>query len=230
MLYMTIKLITVILIYKIVLIGPFSATASTFIMPFWFFLGDIIAEVYGYKISRHVIWMAMLCQFLFAFTCYALIQLQSPPMWLYQSAYEQILGKLPRVALASFLAIVLGAFINVYILTKWKILLKGKYFWLRSLGASTIGETVFTLIAYLTEFLGVVPFSKILQLMSISFAVKLIFGPLLVIPASIIAKIVKKVEGVDCYDFSTDFNPFKMGLSDDSPKNSLSDSIVKNKA
>jgi uncharacterized integral membrane protein (TIGR00697 family) len=214
MLYMTVKLITVILIYKTILIGPFTATASTLIMPFWFFIGDIIAEVYGYKISRHVIWMTLLLQFLFAFTCFGMLHLHSPPGWLHQDAYEQVLGKLPRVAFASFLAITLGAFINAYILTKWKILLKGKHFWLRSLGASTIGEAIFTLTAYLTEFLGIIPFSTLMQLMAISFLAKLIIGPILVTPASIIAKIIKKIEGVDIYDYSTNFNPFKINLLD----------------
>lgn len=219
MLYMTVKLMTVVLIYKIILLGPLSATASTLIMPFWFFLGDIIAEVYGYKVSRHVIWMTLLCQFVFAFVCFGMTQLNSPPTWLYQEAYDQVFGKLPRVAVASFLAITFGAFLNAYILSKWKILLKGKYFWLRSLGASTIGEAIFTMIAYLTEFLGVVPLSTLIQLMTISFVVKILMGPILVIPASILARIIKKIEGVDAYDYSTNFNPFKMSLSNDTPNN-----------
>lgn len=221
MLYMTVKLITIVLIYKVILIGPFSATASTLIMPFWFFIGDIIAEVYGYKISRHVIWMTLIFQFIFAFACFVMIKLNSPITWLHQEAYDQVLGKLPRVAFASFLAITFGAFINAYILTKWKILLKGKHFWLRSLGASMIGEAIFTFIAYVTEFLGIVSLSTLIQLMTISLVAKLIMGPLLVIPASIIARIIKKIEGVDAYDYSTNFNPFKISISDDPASNDL---------
>jgi uncharacterized integral membrane protein (TIGR00697 family) len=216
MLYMTIKLTTVVLIYKIITIGPFSASASTLIMPFWFVMGDVIAEVYGYKVARHVIWMALICQFIFAFACATLITLHAPSGWSHQEAYNQVLGKLPRVALASFLAIVSGAFINAYAISKWKILLRGKYFWLRSLVASSVGELVFTVVAYLTEFLGVTPLPDLLHLMIISYAIKLLLNPILVIPSSIAAFILKRLDNVDAYDFSTNFNPFKMSLEDGS--------------
>jgi uncharacterized integral membrane protein (TIGR00697 family) len=161
MLFMTIKLITVVLIYKIITIGPFSASASTLVIPIWFVMGDIIAEVYGYKIARRIIFIAIICQFIFAFVCGGLISLHAPFGWAHQQAYDQVLGKLPRVAFASFLAIMTGAIINVYAISKWKILLRGKYFWLRSLGASVIGELVFTVIAYSTEFFDVVPLPEL---------------------------------------------------------------------
>lgn len=209
MLYMTIKLITIVMIYKIITIGPFSASASTLIMPLWFVMGDMIAEIYGYKIAKQMIWLAIICQGIFAFTCVGLISLDTPVNWPYQHAYDQVFGKLPRVVLASFLAIVSGAFINAYAISKWRILLRGKYFWLRSLGASAIGELVFTIVAYLTEFLGVVPLSDLLQLMIISYVIKLILNPILVVPISFITFVLKKIEGVKDYDFGVDFIPLK---------------------
>lgn len=54
MIYLVIKLSTVLLIYKIICIGTLSFSASTLIIPFWFFLGTIIAETYGYNIARHL--------------------------------------------------------------------------------------------------------------------------------------------------------------------------------
>lgn len=215
MFYMTVKLSTIILIYKIIYIGPFPATASTLIMPLWFILGDLIAEVYGYKVARHAIWMAIICQFIFAFICIVSINIESPPDWVGQEAYEQVLGNLPRVTIASFLAILGGAFVNAYAISKWKILLQGKYFWLRSLGASAIGELIFTVIAYLIEFLGVVPFSNLIQLMAISFITKLICTPVFIIPSMLIAIMLKRAEGIDNTDKSINFNPFKLGLEDE---------------
>jgi hypothetical protein len=184
-------------------------------MPLWFVMGDVIAEVYGYKIARHMIWMAIICQFIFAFACAGLISFNAPLDWPHQEAYDQVLGKLPRVALASFLAIVNGAFINAYAISKWKILLRGKYFWLRSLGASAIGELVFTIVAYLTEFLGVVPLSHLLYLMTISYVIKLILNPILVIPSALTVLILRQLEKVDFYDVGINFNPFKLSLADD---------------
>jgi len=208
MLYMTIKLITLVLIYKILTIGPLYASASTLIIPFWFFLGDVITEVYGYQVTRRLIWIALICQFVFAFISAGFVGLPSPTAWPQQEAYSQVLGKLPRVAIASFLAIVIGAFLNAYILTKWKILLRGKYFWLRCLGATAIGELIFTIVAFITEFWGVTSNSNLIHLMAISYSVKLLAGPILIIPVSFVAAWLKKSEGIDVYEYDINFNPF----------------------
>lgn len=229
MLYMTIKLMTAVLIYKIISIGPFSASASTIIMPLWFVTGDIIAEVYGYKIARQMIWIAIFCQFLFAFFCAGLVSFQAPAGWPHQEAYNQVLGNLPRVALASFLAILGGAFVNAYAVSKWKILLYGKYFWLRSLGASATGELIFTVIAYLTEFSGVVPFPHLLHLMIVSYIVKLALNPILAVPSSFAVFLLKKLEKIDVYDNDINFNPFKIGIDDKKQNDDLTWAIETSK-
>lgn len=213
MLYMTIKLSTILLIYKVITIGSISFTASTLIMPFWFFLGTLVAETYGYRVARHLIWMAILCQFMFALMVTLLVHVHSPD-WVNQAAYDQIFGRLPRVTLASFLAILCGAFANAYSLAKYKLLLRGNSFWLRSLKSSAIGELVFTIIAYLTEFTGILPMSHILQLMAVSFLVKLALSVVLVVPCVVISHWLKQVEGVDIYDYHTNFNPFSLGLNE----------------
>lgn len=210
MLYMTLKLVTVVLIYKIVSVGSFTATASTLIIPFWFFLGDIITEVYGYQVTKRLIWIALICQFIFAFICGGFVNLPSPPNWPNQAAYIQVLGKLPRVAIASFLAIIFGAFLNAYAITKWKILLRGKYFWLRCLGATAVGELVFTFVALVTEFWGVTSTSSILHLLAVSYGTKLLADPILIFPSSLLAAWLKKSEGIDTFDYNINFNPFNL--------------------
>ena len=216
MFYMTIKVTTVLMIYKIITIGGLSVSASTLIIPLWFFVGDIIAEVYGYKVARDLIWIAIICQFAFAFICGSFAHIVSPDMMSNQKAYEEILSKLPRVALASFLAIALGGLLNAYAINKWKILLKGKFFGLRSLGASSIGELVFTICAYLIEFTGMTPINNILHLMAISYLFKLVINPMLVIPIAIIAKIIKQHEGINLYDGMVEKHPISDYLQGDS--------------
>lgn len=210
MFYMTIKLITILVIYKIVAIGSIHTTAATIIIPLWFLTGDVIAEVYGYDISKQVIWCALIFQFIFACICFSLIKLPSPTNWAFQGAYDHVLGNLPWVVTASFIAILCGAFVNAYTVAKWKVLLKGRLFWLRSLGASIIGEAVFVIISLSMEYIGVIPWQMLLQLILVSFAMKLVFNPILVIPSSILAAIIKKIEKVDVYDYDLKFNPFKI--------------------
>jgi queuosine precursor transporter len=213
MFYMTIKLVTVLLIYKIVSFGPITTTASSIIIPLWFLIGDVISEVYGYDIAKKIIWAALIFQFIFAILCVLLIKLPSPVTWAYQSAYHQVLGSLPRIVCSSFIAIASGVFINSYYVSKWKVLLNGRFFWLRSLGASMIGEAIFITIALSMEFIGVVPWQTLVKLIIVSFMIKLVINPIFAIPSSILAAILKRIEKIDIYDHDIEFNPFKIKLT-----------------
>lgn len=205
MFYMTIKVTTVLMIYKIVTIHGISASAATLIIPLWFLTGDIIAEVYGYKIAKQLIWIAIVCQFVYAFICAAFAYIPSPHDVLQNhEAYKEILSGLPRVAFASFLAIAVGGIFNAYAINKWKVLLRGKYFGLRSLGASSIGELIFTLCAYLIEFIGKTSSGNIMQLIMVSYLIKLTINPILIIPIAILTRKIKHSEGIIEYsDMST---------------------------
>lgn len=134
--------------------------------------------------------------------------LHSPAAWPNQAVYAKAFEKLPRVVFSSIFAIMIGAFINAYILTKWKILLKGKYFLLRTLGASSIGEFIFTISAYLIEFFGIVSLSHIFSLIAVSYTIKLIVNLLLSTPISLAATWLKRTEKINEHDFNIKFNPF----------------------
>lgn len=193
MFYMTIKVTTALMIYKIINIFGIHISASTLIIPLWFLTGDIIAELYGYRVARNIIWLAVIFQFVFALICGLFAYIPSATNVLNnQLAYQEILGGLPRVAFASFIGIMAGAIFNAYIINKWRILLKGKYFGLRSIGASSLGELIFTVCVYLIEFLGKTNSHNIFQLLVVSYVVKLIINPIFVIPVAIIAGYLKK--------------------------------------
>ena len=78
------------------------------------------------------------------------------------------------------------------------------------MGATAVGEAIFTVIAFVIEFYGKVPFGELIQLMAVSYVIKLMIAPIAVIPSAILATLLKKAEGIDVYDINTDFNPFKL--------------------
>jgi uncharacterized integral membrane protein (TIGR00697 family) len=203
MFYMTIKITTVFLIYKIVSFYGFKASASTLIIPLWFITGDIIAEIYGYKIARNLVLVAVFCQLIFAFICSSFASVASPDILQNKKAYEEILAGLPRVVFASCVAIVLGGILNAYAISRWKILLKGKYFALRSFAASAVGELIFTICAYLIEFTSVVSVHNMIELATVSYLFKLTMSFILTIPASIIIKFIKRNENISVCNISS---------------------------
>lgn len=212
MLYLTMMLISIALAYKLVKVGNMTMAASSIVLPIWYVINDMISEVYGYQVSRQVIWYAILCEALFIFASFLLIHLPSPDFWHYQTSFDNVFGNLPRVFIGSFFGITMGSFINAYFITKWKILLRGRYFWLRSIGSSAIGEAIFTIVTIMFDYLGVFPFDKIIQVISISYTIKITGLIISVIPASLIIPLIKKIEGIDFYDSHTNFNPFKLSV------------------
>jgi uncharacterized PurR-regulated membrane protein YhhQ (DUF165 family) len=49
MAYLTLKLLSILLFYKIITVFSIKASAGTLVIPLWFLVGDVITEVYGYK-------------------------------------------------------------------------------------------------------------------------------------------------------------------------------------
>ncbi len=208
-LYTTIGYLSVLLIYRLVSLGSFYAPISTIIIPFWFTLADVITEVYGYSIARNLIWSLMICELLFVGVLQYSLNLPAPNFWHHQEEYRVVYDHLFRVYIGSLFAVSMGVFVNVYCISRWKTLVRGRFFGLRSLGASIIGEAVFTFFVFIIEFWHILPFKNIFELMCMSYFVKVAFLPIAVIPAAIFAAILKKLEHIDTYDVGINYNPFK---------------------
>jgi len=87
-----------------------------------------------------------------------IVQILPPAVdWQNQSAYERILGFIPRIVLASLLAYFAGEFSNSIVLSRLKILTRGKYLWTRTIGSTIIGEGIDTMIFCTIAFSGILP-------------------------------------------------------------------------
>ncbi len=210
MLYTTILLTSVLLDYKYVSIGSMLASSATFIISITFPINDVIAEIYGYRRARQVVWSGVACLVVFAVITSLLKRLPTPVEYAkYGSSYDVVLNLLFRACLCNAIAIACGAFFNVYFLSKWKALVKGKYFWLRSLGSSAIGESLYTFFVILLLNIGMVNFSQFVEIILISYSYKLLFNLISIIPTSLLVSFLKKSESIDIYDFPQRFTPFK---------------------
>lgn len=147
MIYVTIMAAVSVLSKKIIILSGHITMAGTLFIPFWFILSDIITEIYGYTISRNIIWLSFICHFLFSILCTIGLKIPSPTFWHGQAAYELVLGDLIRINISGLIAYIISGYINIYLLIKWKSILKGRYFWIRSFFASTISELLYTVIA-----------------------------------------------------------------------------------
>lgn len=210
MLYMSIMLCNAILTNRYIGSDALFVLGGTFTSPFIFILDDIIAEIYGYKITQSVIFTGFFAQTLFVIICQCVLMSPHPSFFQEQGAYNYVLGStLFRINISGFIAYIVANLLNSYILSRWKVLLKGRYFWLRSLGSSTFSEALYSLMAILMMELASIPLSSIFHVVILSFTIKVLYSILFAFPANTLVKYLKNITGIDVYDFPKKFTPFK---------------------
>ena len=128
--------------------------------------------------------------------------------WPNQAAYEQILGVVPRIVLASLLAYWLGEFTNSYVLAKMKVWTAGRHLWTRTIGSTVAGQLVDTAVFTLVAFYGTYPLALLWHI-SMSLYLFKVAWEVLATPFTYLAvNYIKRAEAVDHFDYDTDFNPF----------------------
>lgn len=206
----TIMQLSLIVAYKPVQIWWFTVPGGIIGFPVIFTFGDIITEVYGFRQIRKIIWECLLCTAIFAILTILIIDLPSPKYWTLQTDYNIVLSKVWRTFFALFIGITISMFVNVYLMARWKIWLRGKYFILRCFFSNSIGELIITAIADITGFWGTMDFQKFMHMVISVYVLKVIYAFIASIPASYISTYLKNREGVDVYDKTTNFNPFSI--------------------
>lgn len=195
---------------KILSLGWFSFDGGTILFPLSYIFGDVLTEVYGYGRSRRVIWTGFLMNVLMVLVFWIVGILPPAFDWSNQAAYDAILGLVPRIVLASLCAYLVGEFLNSYILAKLKIKTAGKYFWLRALGSTMIGEFFDTSIFLLIAFAGVLPWNLIWIIWVSNYIFKVSIEIVLLPITYRVVAFLKKKEEEDYYDRKTNFNPLHL--------------------
>lgn len=153
-------------------IGSIVLPTSALLFPITYIVGDIIAEVYGYKKARLVIILGFICNAFMVLFFQLAIVLPSAPSFTNQEAFFAILSTTPRVFIASLSAFLIGSLSNAYIMDILKKLTKGKMLWVRTIGSTIVGEALDTIIFVLVAFAGDMPFSVVLTMILCQFVWK----------------------------------------------------------
>ncbi len=208
------------LIYKVVNIYGYDFAASGIIYSLSFFLASIMTEVYGYKLAGRVVWIQFMCHLLFVVTVNTFVIIPTSPNntnteLMYFSLYKNYW----HVLLGSCIAMPTAYFVNDMILSKLKLYLYGQSFIYRFLFSNFFGSGILVSISYPINFYHQFPPDKIAQIAIHTWIYKVIIA-LLLMPIGIwLAKIVKKIEGLDYYDYGISYNPLKVFKSNNAGVN-----------
>jgi uncharacterized integral membrane protein (TIGR00697 family) len=179
---------------KLIEFGPFITDGGVFLFPLTYIIGDILSEVYGLKAARKAIFMGFAMSILAAFTFY-LVQI-SPPADAYefQSSFENVLGFVPRIVLASLLGYLVGQLLNAYVLVKIKQKTKERYLWARLIGSTAVGELADTIVFCTVAFYGVITGAEFLNYVIIGYLYKTLLEVVLLPVTYPVIRSIKKHE------------------------------------
>jgi hypothetical protein len=183
--------------------------AAVILFPLTYIIGDVFTEVYGFRKARTIIWLGFICSF-FAVVIYLItIALPHPGFWEGQEAYAAVLGTTPRVALASFSGYLFGEFSNSIILSRLKVVTKGKNLWMRTILSTVVGEGLDSVIFIMISFWGTMDNSVVLQMILFQYLFKVSYEVLFTPVTYLVVKLVKRAEGIDIYDEGIKYNIIK---------------------
>lgn len=187
-------------------IDDYFLPAAVVVFPLSYIIGDILTEVYGYQAARRVIWSAFLANALAVVAIVAAEHVPAAPFWRDQGAYKAILGQTWRIVTASFLAFLVGEFANSIVLARMKVATSGRLLWTRTIGSTIVGEgldsAIFITIAFAGRD-GVMLWPLIWKQWLFKVAFETLFTPVTYAAVTLL----KRLEGIDVYDSSTNLNP-----------------------
>lgn len=195
---------------KVIEVAGISITAGFIVFPISYILNDCIAEVWGFRKARLIIWTGFAMNFLVVILAKIAVALPSAPFWNGEEHFDFVFGLAPRIACASLLAFLVGSFINAYVMSRMKLASDGKHFSVRAVVSTLFGESADSLIFFPIAFGGLIPIPELLKMMLVQALAKTLYE-VVVLPVTVrVVRYVKRIDGSDVYDTDISYNILKV--------------------
>lgn len=195
---------------KVVQVFGITVTAGLLVFPISYIINDCIAEVWGFRKARLIIWSGFAMNFFVVALGLIAVALPAAPFWDGEAHFNFVFGMAPRIVVASLLAFLVGSFLNAYVMSRMKISSAGKYFSVRAIWSTVVGETGDSLIFFPIAFGGLIPWSQLLLMIGTQIILKTMYE-VIVLPVTIrVVSYIKRVDGSDVYDEDVSYNILKL--------------------
>lgn len=188
-------------------LGPFAADAGTLTFPIAYIVGDVLTEVYGFRIARRVIWLGFVCNLLAVGVYQMAMQFPTHNEPDFDAGFALVFANTPRILLASMAAYLVGSFINAAIMSRLKVLMDGRHLWVRTIGSTIAGQGLDTVVFVLIAFAGVFSNDIIWQMIYTNWIIKIGIEILATPVTYRVVALIKRNEGIDVYDTETSLRP-----------------------
>ena len=163
-----------------------SVTAGLLVFPISYIINDCIAEVWGYRKARLIIWLGFAMNFLVIILSRVAVMLPAAPFW----EGEEVL--------------------NAYVMSRMKIRSAGRNFSARAILSTLVGESADSLLFFPIAFGGIIPVDELLKMIAVQALLKTLYE-ILILPVTIrVVHYIKRVDETDTYDEGISYNVWKI--------------------
>lgn len=195
---------------KQISIGAINITGGLLVFPVSYIINDCVCEVWGFRKARLLIWSGFAMNLIFVAFGALADAIPGAPYWHNDEGFHAIFGLAPRIAAASFVAFLVGSFINAYVMSRMKLSSHGKHFSVRAVVSTLFGEAADSLVFFPLALSGVVPAGEMMSLIISQVVLKTLYE-IVVLPITVrVVKKVKEHDGTDVYDEGISYNIWKV--------------------
>ena len=209
MIYVTVSVAADVVAFKFAYFFGYVESGATLLFPITYLIGDVVCEDYGWDVAMKMAWNVLACEGLFALLITIVIHTGSMNIGQHQNEYTHVLGNMWLFVCGGIISNAVAGLLNIFFISKWKILAKGNIFWVRSIISTCISEFLLILITVLIAFVPFIQFKASMHVFINAYVLEIIYACLFVYPAQKFVGFLKRSEGIDVYDYGISYNPFR---------------------
>ena len=195
---------------KVITLCGLTVTAGLLVFPISYIINDCIAEVWGFRKARLIIWTGFAMNFFVVSLGLVAVALPAAPFWAGEEHFNFVFGMAPRIVAASLAAFLVGSFLNAYVMSRMKLRSGGRHFSVRAIASTVVGETADSLLFFPIAFGGVIAWQDLAAMMVLQIVLKSLYE-VIILPVTVrVVRYVKRIDGSDVYDEGISYKIWKI--------------------
>jgi len=131
---------------KGVAFGPIITDGGFIVFPLTYIIGDVLAEVYGFRATRRAIILGLVMNAIAALVFWVTVYLPAADFYPNQEHLANVVGAYTQLIVAGLAGFIVGQTINAWTVVKIKERTREKHLWARLVGSTFAGQLGDTLV------------------------------------------------------------------------------------
>ena len=179
---------------KVISVCGLTVTAGLLVFPISYIINDCIAEVWGFRKARLIIWTGFAMNSFVVTLGLVAVALPPAPFWEGEEHFNFVFGMAPRIVVASLAAFLVGSFLNAYVMSRMKLRSGERHFSVRAIVSTVAGETADSLLFFPIAFGGVIAWRELAGMMVLQIVLKSMYE-VVILPVTVrVVRFIKRNE------------------------------------